>query len=85
VFFKSNHGGYLENTYYRRRTALISTASFVQTLAKTPSQSAASVAAAGDWSASKLSGEANDNVGEISDVIIESNGKVRGLVLEASD
>ena len=27
--------------------------------------------------------EANDKVGEISDVIIESNGKVRGLVLEA--
>ncbi len=67
---------------------MISTASFAQTPAKTPSQSAAPVAAAGDWSASKLSGvnvynEANDKVGEISDVIIESNGKVRGLVLEA--
>jgi sporulation protein YlmC with PRC-barrel domain len=67
---------------------MISTASFAQTPAKTPSQSAAPVAAAGDWSASKLSGvnvynEANEKVGEISDVIIESNGKVRGLVLEA--
>ena len=67
---------------------MISTPSFAQTAAKTPSQSAAPVAAAGDWSASKLSGvnvynEANDKVGEISDVIIESNGKVRGLVLEA--
>jgi len=67
---------------------MISTASFAQTPAKTPSQAAAPVAAAGDWSASKMSGvdvynEANDKVGEISDVIIESNGKVRGLVLEA--
>jgi sporulation protein YlmC with PRC-barrel domain len=67
---------------------MISTASFAQTSAKTPSQAAAPVAAAGDWSASKMSGvnvynEANDKVGEISDVIIESNGKVRGLVLEA--
>ena len=67
---------------------MISKPSFAQTAAKTPSQSAAPVAAAGDWSASKLSGvnvynEANDKVGEISDVIIESNGKVRGLVLEA--
>jgi hypothetical protein len=69
---------------------MILTASFAQALAKTPSQWAAPVAAAGDWSASKLSGvnvynEANGNVGEISDVIIESNGKVRGLVLEAGD
>jgi sporulation protein YlmC with PRC-barrel domain len=67
---------------------MISTASFAQTSAKTPSQAAAPVAAAGDWSASKMSGvnvynEANDKVGEISDVIIESNGKVRGLVREA--
>ena len=67
---------------------MISTASFAQTPANTPSQAAAPIAAAGDWSASKMSGvnvynEANDKVGEISDVIIESNGKVRGLVLEA--
>ena len=68
---------------------MISTASFAQTPAKTPSQSAAPVAAAGDWSASRLSGvnvynKANDKVGEISDVIIESNGKGT-LILEAGD
>ena len=67
---------------------MISTASFAQTTANTPSQAAAPIAAAGAWSASKMSGvnvynEANDKVGEISDVIIESNGKVRGVVLEA--
>jgi hypothetical protein len=59
---------------------MISTASFAQALAKTPSQWAAPVAAAGDWSAFKLSGvnvynEANGNVGEISDVIIESTAR----------
>jgi len=67
---------------------MISTASFAQTPAKTPSQSAAPVAAAGDWSASKLSGvnvynEANDKVGDIEDVIINSQGRVRGVVIEA--
>ncbi len=67
---------------------MISTAAFAQTTANTPSQAAAPIAAAGDWSASKMSGvnvynEANDKVGEISDVIIESNGKVRGAVIEA--
>jgi sporulation protein YlmC with PRC-barrel domain len=67
---------------------VISTASFAQTTANTPSQAAAPIAAAGDWSASKMSGvnvynEANDKVGEISDVIIDSKGQVRGVVVEA--
>lgn len=67
---------------------MISTASFAQTTATTPSQAAAPIAAAGDWSASKMSGvkvynEANDKVGEISDVIIDSKGHVRGLIVEA--
>jgi sporulation protein YlmC with PRC-barrel domain len=66
---------------------MISTASFAQTTANTPSQAAAPIAAAGDWSASKMSGvnvynEANDKIGEVSDVIIDSKGQVRGLVIE---
>ena len=67
---------------------MISTASCVQTPAKTSLQAAAPVAVAGDWSASKMScvnvyNEANDKGSEISDVIIESNGKDWGLALEA--
>jgi sporulation protein YlmC with PRC-barrel domain len=67
---------------------VISTASFAQTPAQTPSQAAAPVAAAGDWSASKMSGvnvynEANDKIGEISDVIINAQGQVKGVIVEA--
>ena len=66
---------------------IISTASFAQTPAQTLSQAAAPIAAAGDWSVSKMSGvnvynEANDKVGEISDVIINSQGRVKGAVVE---
>ena len=67
---------------------VMSTASFAQTPEHTPSQSAAPIAAAGDWSASKMSGvnvynEANDKIGEISDVIITEQGQVKGVVMEA--
>ena len=67
---------------------VMSTASFAQTPAHTPSQAAAPIAAAGDWSASKMSGvnvynEANDKIGEISDVIITEQGQVKGVVIEA--
>ena len=67
---------------------MISTASFAQTRAQTPSQAQAPVAAAGDWSASKMSGvnvynEANDKIGAISDVIITAQGQVKGVVVEA--
>ena len=67
---------------------MISTASFAQTPAQTPSQAEAPIAAAGDWSASKMSGvnvynEANDKIGEISDVIITAQGQVKGVVIEA--
>lgn len=67
---------------------MISTASFAQTPANTPSQAAAPIAAAGDWSASKMSGvnvynEANEKVGAISDVIVNSQGQVKGVVIEA--
>lgn len=67
---------------------MISTPTFAQTPAQTPSQAEAPVAAAGDWSASKLSGvnvynEANDKIGAISDVIITPQGQVKGVVVEA--
>ena len=67
---------------------MVSTAAFAQTPAHTPSQAAAPIAAAGDWSASKLSGvnvynEANEKIGEISDVIITAQGEVKGVVIEA--
>jgi hypothetical protein len=67
---------------------MISTPSFAQTPAQTPSQAEAPVAAAGDWSTSKLSGvnvynEANDKIGAISDVIIAPEGQVKGVVVEA--
>lgn len=64
------------------------TASFAEMVAKTPSQSAAPIAATGDWSTSKMSGvniynETNEKVGEISDVIINAQGQVKGVVVEA--
>jgi hypothetical protein len=67
---------------------MMSTASFAETPAHTPSQAAAPIAAAGDWSASKMSGvnvynEANDKIGEIADVIITEQGQVKGVVIEA--
>jgi sporulation protein YlmC with PRC-barrel domain len=67
---------------------MISTPSFAQTPAQTPSQAEAPVAAAGDLSTSKLSGvnvynEANDKIGAISDVIIAPEGQVKGVVVEA--
>jgi len=66
---------------------ITSTASFAQTPAYTPSQAEAPIAAAGDFSAAKMSGvnvynEANDKIGEISDVIINSQGMVKGAVVE---
>ncbi len=66
---------------------IISTSAFAQVPASTQSEAVAPIAAAGDWSASKMSGvnvynEANDKVGEISDLIINSDGRVRGAVVE---
>ena len=67
---------------------LVSTAAFAQVPANTPSEAAAPIAAAGDWRASKMPGvnvynESNEKVGEISDLIISSDGRVRGAVVEA--
>jgi hypothetical protein len=50
--------------------------------------SGCSYRAAGDWSASKLSGvnvynEANDNIGDISDVIISAQGELKGVAIDA--
>jgi sporulation protein YlmC with PRC-barrel domain len=57
-----------------------------QNAATTPSAAAAPVAAAGQWRASKLVGvniynEQNDKIGDINDVIIDSSGKVDGVVV----
>jgi sporulation protein YlmC with PRC-barrel domain len=57
-----------------------------QTIAPTPSTAAAPVSAAGQWRASKLVGvniynEQNDKIGEVNDVIIDSTGKVDGVVV----
>ncbi|MGY3618394.1 PRC-barrel domain-containing protein [Bradyrhizobium sp. USDA 10063] len=66
---------------------MISTAAFAQTPAHTQSEAAAPIAAAGDWSADKMKGvnvynEANDKIGEISDIFITSDGRVKGAVVE---
>ena len=66
---------------------MISTASFAQTPAHTPSEAAAPIIAAGDWSAIKMKGvnvynEGNDKIGEIADVLITSQGRVKGVVVE---
>jgi PRC-barrel domain len=66
---------------------MISTTTFAQTTAHTPAEAAAPIAAAGDWSTAKMKGvnvynEANDKVGEISDIFITSDGRVKGVVIE---
>jgi sporulation protein YlmC with PRC-barrel domain len=57
-----------------------------QTTTTTPSTAAATVAATGQWRASKLVGvnvynEQNDKIGDINDVIIDASGKVDGVVV----
>ena len=57
-----------------------------QHAAPSPSAAAAPVSAAGQWRASKLVGvniynEQNDKIGEVDDVIIDSSGKVDGVVV----
>ncbi len=63
---------------------LFASAAFAQTPAHTASEAAAPIAAAGDWSAAKMKGvnvynEANDKVGDVYDIIIDSRGRVRVL------
>ena len=65
---------------------LASPMAMAQNTATTPSAAAAPVAAAGQWRASKLVGvniynEQNDKIGDINDVIINSSGKVDGVVV----
>ena len=66
---------------------MISTAAFAQTPAHTQSDAAAPIAAAGDWSAAKMKGvnvynDANDKIGEIADIFITSDGRVKGALVE---
>jgi sporulation protein YlmC with PRC-barrel domain len=57
-----------------------------QNTAPSPSAASAPVSAAGQWRASKLVGvniynEQNDKIGEVDDVIVNSSGKVDGVVV----
>ena len=59
---------------------------YAQVPANTPSAAAAPIAAAGKWRASKVIGvnvynEANEKVGDSSELIIDSAGRVEGAVL----
>jgi len=65
---------------------IASPVAFAQTPANTPSSAAAPISAAGKWRASKVIGvnvynEQNEKIGDISEVIIDSTGKVDGAVV----
>jgi sporulation protein YlmC with PRC-barrel domain len=65
---------------------LASPMAMAQNTATTPSEAAAPIAAAGQWRASKIVGvnvynEENEKIGDISDLIIDSSGKVDGAVI----
>ncbi len=65
---------------------IASPAAIAQMPANTPSAAAAPITAAGKWRASKVIGvnvynEQNEKVGDISDVIIDSGGRVDGAVI----
>lgn len=65
---------------------LASPMAMAQHTATTPSAGAAPVTAAGQWRTSKLIGvniynEQNDKIGDINDVIVDSSGKVDGVVI----
>jgi sporulation protein YlmC with PRC-barrel domain len=65
---------------------LASPMAMAQVPANTPSAAAAPITAAGKWRASKVIGvnvynEANEKVGDISELIIDSAGRVEGAVL----
>lgn len=66
--------------------ALGSPAAMAQNTSKNSSTAEAPVSATGQWRGSKLVGvniynEQNDKVGDISDVILDSSGKVDGVVV----
>jgi sporulation protein YlmC with PRC-barrel domain len=57
-----------------------------QNTATSPSTAAAPVSAAGQWRASKVIGvniynEQNDKIGDINDVILDSSGKIDGVII----
>jgi sporulation protein YlmC with PRC-barrel domain len=65
---------------------LASPMAMAQNTATTPSAAAAPITATGQWRASKVVGvnvynEQNEKIGDISDVIIDSSGKVDGAVI----
>jgi len=65
---------------------LASPLAMAQNTTTSPTAAAAPVPAAGQWRASKLVGvnvynEQNDKIGDVNDVIIDSTGKVAGVVI----
>ncbi len=66
--------------------SLVAPMAMAQVPANTPSAAAAPIAAAGKWRASKVIGvnvynEANEKIGDISEIIIDSTGRVDGAVI----
>jgi sporulation protein YlmC with PRC-barrel domain len=66
--------------------ALVSPIAMAQVPANTPSAAAAPIAAGGQWRASKVIGvnvynEQNQKLGDISELIIDSSGRVDGAVI----
>lgn len=85
---RNNHGRYIMRIFPAVLIAcsLAAPLAYAQTPANTPSAAAAPIAAAGQWRASKVIGvnvynEANEKVGDISELIIDSAGRVEGAVL----
>ena len=65
---------------------LASPMAMAQNTTTSPSAAAAPVSASGQWRASKLVGvniynEQNEKIGDVSDVILDSSGKVAGVVV----
>ncbi len=66
--------------------SLVAPMAMAQVPANTPSSAAAPIMAAGKWRASKVIGvnvynEANEKIGDISELIIDSAGRVEGAVI----
>ena len=66
--------------------SLAAPAAMAQVTANTPSEAAAPIKAAGKWRASKLVGvnvynENNEKIGDISELIVDSAGRVDGAVV----
>ena len=66
--------------------SLAAPAAMAQNTTSSPSAAAAPVSASGQWRASKLMGvhiynEQNEKIGDINDVILDSSGKIDGIII----